>query len=565
MHAGARRRKGARWGLALTAVTALGASALVPPVNAAVSGPRVIVVSPESSVVAVSGLDDETYTITLERGGLPVSSATGTPDASGTLEINAGAQPFCWIGVTPEVIPGDEVHLTGGGVDDDFATVEDIKVTSRPVGNEGNDAFTVTGTLGADLDLDNVNVLVRFPFAADEWRADANTSDEDNTLELDGSTWTATFTTSRDGIPVDAEVIAAARTPTVLEATYGVGGDPEGDPPYNEATADRVGAGAPIPEGCPRRARRTIQDVSPVSINLNNPGSDLTVSGVTGGVSPTVRVDLSDGTPPTISRQASLVGTPPDAVPTEVTWRATFSAAELTTLDGAITVTAEHAPIPGGAQNTRTVLKDFVAPGVPTVSPDGGTFRDRVSVTMAGEDGGRILFNLRGGDPSQNGTVFTGPFLITGDTLLHAVQQDAAGNLGPQITRRFTKLVPPGPGSGTPPGAGAGAGPRGGRAIVPLAPSIAKAKSGKPRGVKTATARWRPPKANGAVRNGYDVRALKLRPGRAAKVLRPKSVGPKATKVKVTLPKGKYRFQVRASSAAGNSPWSGRSNKVTAR
>lgn len=67
------------------------------------------------------------------------------------------------------------------------------------------------------------------------------------------------------------------------------------------------------------------------------------------------------------------------------------------------------------------------------------------------------------------------------------------------------------------------------------------------------------------MRNGYDVRALKLRPGRAAKVLRPKSVGPKATKVKVTLPKGKYRFQVRASSAAGNSPWSGRSNKVTAR
>lgn len=565
MRAGGRRRHGARWALALTAVTALGASTLVPPVNAAVSGPRVIVVSPEDSAVEVTGLDDDgNYTITLRRGGLAVASATGSPDIDGRLELNAGAPAFCWIGVTPEIIPGDEVRLTGGGVND-FATVRDIKVTSRAVGNAEDDSFTVTGTLGAGLDLDNVNVLVRLPFAADEWRADANTSDEDNTLELDGNTWTATFTTSRDGIPVDDEVIAAARTPRVLLATYGIGGDPEGDPPYNEATADRVGAGAPIPEGCPRRARRTIEDVTPVSINLNNPGSDLTVSGVTGGVSATVRVDLSNGTLPTVSRLASPVGTPADAVPGEVTWRATFPASELTTLDGAITVTAEHAPIPGGARNTRTVLKDFVAPGVPTVSPDGGTFRERVSVTMAGEDGGRVLFNLRGGDPSQQGTVFTGPFLLTGDTLLHAVQQDAAGNLGPQVTRRFTKFVPPAPGSGTPPGAGAGAGPRGGRAVVPLAPSIARAKSGKPRGVKTATARWRSPAANGAVRNGYDVRALKLRPGRAAKVLRPKSVGPKVTKVKITLPKGKYRFQVRASSAAGDSPWSRRSNKVTAR
>jgi hypothetical protein len=537
---------------------------LVTPVNAAVSGGRVIVVTPESSVVAVTGLDDETYTITLERGGVPVSSATGSPDASGALEINAGAQPSCWIGVTPEIIPGDVVRLTGGGVND-FATVRDIKVTSRPVANPDGDAFTVTGTLGTGLLLDNVNVLVRLPFGADEWRADANTSDEDNTLELDGNTWTATFTASRDGIQVDAEVIAAARTPRVLEATYGVGGDPEGDPPYNEATADRVGAGAPIPEGCPRRARRLIDNVSPVSINLNNPGSNLTVSGVTGGVLPTVRVDLADGTPPTISRPATLGDVEPGGVTGEVRWTATFSAAELTTLDGAITVTAEHAPIAGGAQNTRTALKDFVAPGVPTVSPDGGVFRDRVSVTMAGEDGGRILFNLRGGDPSQQGTVFTGPFLITGDTLLHAVQQDAAGNLGPQITRRFTKFVPPAPGSGTPPGAGPGTGPRGGRAVVPLAPSIAKAKSGKPRGVKTATARWRAPKANGAVRDGYDVRALKLRPGRAAKVLRPKSVGAKATKLKVTLPPGKYKFQVRASSAAGDSPWSRRSNKVRAR
>jgi hypothetical protein len=61
------------------------------------------------------------------------------------------------------------------------------------------------------------------------------------------------------------------------------------------------------------------------------------------------------------------------------------------------------------------------------------------------------------------------------------------------------------------------------------------------------------------------VRALKLRPGRSAVVVDKARVGTNAKKLRMSLAAGKYRFQVRALSAAGNSPWSTRSNQVRSR
>ncbi len=111
----------------------------------------------------------------------------------------------------------------------------------------------------------------------------------------------------------------------------------------------------------------------------------------------------------------------------------------------------------------------------------------------------------------------------------------------------------------TPPGGGSAA-------IIALAPGIANAKSGKPGGNDTATAKWRAPLANGAVVDGYEVRALKMRPGRSAKT-RPAVVveDRDAKKLRMSLPAGKYRFQVRAVGPAGKSPWSERSNQVRSR
>jgi hypothetical protein len=106
------------------------------------------------------------------------------------------------------------------------------------------------------------------------------------------------------------------------------------------------------------------------------------------------------------------------------------------------------------------------------------------------------------------------------------------------------------------------------KARVPSAPRVGVALSGRPRGAVTATARWRAPASSGGRRiTGYTVVALRLGP--TGKVLsRSTSVRLGATKRSLAMVlrrTGRYRFQVRAHSAAGASQWSARSNRVTAR
>ena len=84
----------------------------------------------------------------------------------------------------------------------------------------------------------------------------------------------------------------------------------------------------------------------------------------------------------------------------------------------------------------------------------------------------------------------------------------------------------------------------------------------------TATARWRPPTARATAAAGkvrYQVRAVRL--SAHGKVLGTKTSAKLGASIrhKMVLSRGAYRFQVRATNAAGDSAWSARSNKVRAR
>lgn len=101
---------------------------------------------------------------------------------------------------------------------------------------------------------------------------------------------------------------------------------------------------------------------------------------------------------------------------------------------------------------------------------------------------------------------------------------------------------------------------------VATAPGVKDANSGAPGGRVSATAKWREPTANGSTISGYQVIARRM--GAGGKVLSTKksaSLRASARSHSMKLAKGKYRFQVRALSAAGPSAWSARSNKVRAR
>lgn len=580
-----RTRRRARGTVAAAAAAALTASVLAAPVDAAVGPTRVVTVSPADGVVIVAGLiHSDTYSVTVERGGVVIGSASGSPASFGTfgsLELNHPTElfdPFCWEGVTPRMQQGDVVRVNGPGVDDS-ATVQDIEMLTYPeptTGPGGVPAFKVTGTLGEGLDPAGVDVFIRLDLNppppggdddnpepvdddTDDWKA--SSSDEGNTFEAaaDG-TWTATFTTGfmlEDVVtPVDDAVLAAAAAPRVLQAGYSVGTPPVGENRGgNETTlALPPGAGEPVPVGCPPAADSAIGYVSPSVINTANQGSGLLVSGVSSGANVDVEVSGPGG------------GTPlTDTVPVlpNGTWSTSFTG-PLDGLEGELVVAASHDGGPSTAPaNVRRVLRDTQAPVAPVSIPGNSSFTHSMHVLLASSE---AEIRYTEGDGTQapptatTGRRYTGSILLASTTTLKAVAVDAAKNVSPVMTRTFTKLVP-----ALPPTPQVPPPPDGAAALVPLAPAMGKVKAGKPGGKKTATVRWRTPLANAAVVEGYQVRALKLRPGRSAKIRKVRTVDADVTKKRMVLPRGKYKFQVRALGGNGTSRWSERSAKVRPR
>ena len=112
-----------------------------------------------------------------------------------------------------------------------------------------------------------------------------------------------------------------------------------------------------------------------------------------------------------------------------------------------------------------------------------------------------------------------------------------------------------------------GSAPQTSTGSLPLTPILRAAVSGRRGGAVTATARWRVPANAVAARTvRYQVRAVRL--GAQGKVLGQRTsakTGSSARSEKMVLPRGAYRFQVRAVNAGGASDWTGRSNKVRAR
>jgi hypothetical protein len=341
---------------------------------------------------------------------------------------------------------------------------------------------------------------------------------------------------------------------------------------FEDATGPAAGC-----EGSPM-ARDAVTSTNP-SKNLNL----LTTGAATlqiGGVSfDSTDVQIQVGNLPAVPADLS-------PGPGPQTWTASVPMSQVRTLpDGDVTVsmtTRRGGPPLAGAS---TVLrKDLVAPGAPTVSPNGGAINGQRSVFITGAAGDQVRYTVGNGDQAAptttSGIPFTGPFNVGPGQTVKAIAVDAADNISAVTTASFTQAPPvvvtppaptqPGtgttpPGTGTtPPGTGTTTG-TGSAAVIPLAPSIGQARSGKAGGAKTATATWRVPRANGAILNGYEVRVLKVRPGKSDKVRKLARVAPGATALKISLPQGTYRFQVRATSAAGGSPWSERSNKVRAR
>ncbi|WP_456905137.1 fibronectin type III domain-containing protein [Geodermatophilus sp. SYSU D00703] len=155
---------------------ATSASAGTPP-----TGPGNIEVFPSRDMVAIEGYTaqaGQTATLTVTRGGQTVGTATGEVDATGFMEWNHEATPNgdgtfagCFTDVTPDIQPGDDVSVSFSA----SPLVDGMKVSSAEVTGvtastpaEGNvNTVTITGTYGADVDLNRFAVEVVNPAMRD--------------------------------------------------------------------------------------------------------------------------------------------------------------------------------------------------------------------------------------------------------------------------------------------------------------------------------------------------------------------------------------------------------------
>ena len=102
--------------------------------------------------------------------------------------------------------------------------------------------------------------------------------------------------------------------------------------------------------------------------------------------------------------------------------------------------------------------------------------------------------------------------------------------------------------------------------LVPGAPVIGLARSGRPGGTVTAKARWAAPASDGgSAVKGYRVVAQQVEAGHVVGVTRSGLVAADRRGLRMSLAPGAYRFKVKAVNEVGRSPVSGRSNLVTAR
>jgi hypothetical protein len=551
-----------RWGRVTTigGLSTLLALAGISAPAAAADPVHTVAVSKDESIVLVEGLTGgDPISVEVRRNGIQVGTATGVVPASGTYELNhevptdptvvdppvedppdgtadpAEGTAVCWTGTTPDILGGDVVTVTSGGVTDEIL-VTDIDVTLEPTKVDANTGI-VRGRILADPlpPIDQLSVTTSGETASgarfDGVAPGFSEGVVGRLAYTSGGKFQATFnrlTPAQMGAFLDSDKVNAihvsAETATVSHSTVAT-----------------YAADARFTEDlCPPVARRAVTGASLGSINRADLGRPLNVWGVAADASE-VRVAVEDRNGETRSRPATLMGTG-----SSQSWSVAFPAWSMKGLaDGELRLCGyydEGSVVLEGAE--RTILKDTVAPAGPNIGPRGGTFLGRETVRLASAGSREIWYTLNGTRPGPNrlgAAEYDGAFTIRRSTTVKAIAYDAAGNASRVRTVNFR------------------------RAGTPAAPRIGTAGSGVPGGPVAAIARWRPrPSTGGSPITGFAVTALRMNGGRVVgrrTFLRPAS----ARMLRAQLRPGQFRFQVRTINRVGRSASSRSSNLVTAR
>jgi hypothetical protein len=496
-------------------------AAFAAPAGAAVNGSHVVAVLPATQGLELSGYPvGDTLNVHVIRNGVTIGSATGTttPDKrdpnNGVLNIAGGAPP-CWVGSTPQILPGDEVTVDDGGAGLDSTIVQNVGATSlerdpvtghilvhgfaiAPGGGE-YDPTTFAASVQARITI----AATGTPFSNGRNSVRAGGGKFDGTVSYDPptvndpspTTWTADFPMT----DLDAQLALGNKN---FEGVFLVG--------LSELTIGRTPAGA---SGCAAPAADSVTSFDRSTVNASNVGSPLTVSGVAQPDATNVSVVVSD------TRGDKV--TFPDVVPSGGSF--TTDAMDVSGLvDGTLTATPTFT-VPGQSPfvgATLTIAKDVVAPAAPIASPPGGTYDAAKSVTLGDDDAtAAVHYTTVGTKPAAASPVAgLAPISVDHSLTIRAIAIDPAGNVSPEASFAYTITAPPGPPAPSG-GGGGGAGPTGPTTIVQQIPFLLPLTPGQSVQAVTATSLPAVRGLSVAVLHGHALRvAMSL--GRGAGVVR---------------------------------------------
>ena len=506
-------------------------SAGLAPAEADVEAGKSVTVLKNESVVSARGFtENEPVTVELVRDGATVASSSGvasTPAPGGgfAFEVNRERTTQCWASATPVMQGGDHVVVKASGVQVADVTVSDVDIVDRPERIDADSAIVrgdVFGTprppiseLVVDTDNKEPDVSLGAP--------------GDGTLTYDGEG--GAFTARFDGLsPQQMNGLLQSQDVKVTHRS----GEGEATESRHDSTADQE-------ETCPPVVQRGVVDTEAGNrvVNRDNVDEPLVIYG-----------DNAPGDFVEVSITSSGGGPEPEPVAANAvsptTWEVEFPAEAIEALgDGTLTVTSSFtvAGIKMGGTRLR-LLKDTKTPPAPTVSPAGGVFIGKRTVTLGSpEQDARVYYTTEGTSPvdDYDAGEYGKPLAINRSAKVRAVAVDRAGNYSAERSGSFT------------------------RATVPSAPRIRVASSGRKGRPVTAIARWLPPAKSGGVKVlRYELSAERISGGRVVQ----RRTYVRASYVRTTqlvLPRGTWRFRVRAVNAVGRSSWSTFSNRVTAR
>ena len=414
--------------------------ALTVPAWGAVRAGKTLTVFHEIDMVSAAGYaQNSPVTVEVLRNGVKVGTATGPaainiPAEGFGVEVNHGPlgapQPGdCWAGVTPDILPGDTVRVTGDG-GTDTTVVADVRFTSGPV----EDAVGNITLEGVALRPDGTAIALAQLAGEVRQQTPRFRAEPDSIQPVAGTPggWRATYSPPfADDIVQEPDPLTEQQRRSAI-----LGGDHSMTYTANlreVQIADFPAANGPA-AGCEDSPQVDNAVTSFDDRFINLASGTLTVGGTAAAGTTSADVTLRDGNPttPDVTKPAVLAGDGPR------TWSVTFLRGEVhpALADGVVTASVVATPVGGGV--AKTIRKDTVAPTAPRAAPRPGIYQRPQLVSLEGQAGTTVRYRVGSTAPITAGApVFVRPIRVGSTRTIRAAAFDAAGNRGPVASFRY--------------------------------------------------------------------------------------------------------------------------------